>query len=169
MISIDQTRISGKSTDMKKSAAATVAGMIIQFLDVPDHYNHIDAAYLSKTQAIGNPNSFQGALWSQAVNEYILAFAYPRAAQGVPVVFNGAIPLNVNDQSVCPMPQAGLPRRQATDGSLASVCQAPPTSAQSAASNTASAASVASAQSVASVQSLASVQSVASFEGIISS
>ena len=150
-------------------ATASVSGLVAYFLGVPYHTNEIQQLALQLDPT--------GEYWSETVKHYVSSLAYPRQPVDKefpnfnPMIYNGEIPLGQNRQPVCAAPVNG--KRQASG--QAPVCQATPTSAQSAASNTASAASVASAQSVASVQSVASalsvasVQSVASFESIISS
>jgi hypothetical protein len=83
-------------------AAASVAGLAAYFIGVPRHMNQIVA------KAGPNPGTF-----AQAMREYIQELSYPREDPDVFIIYNGAIPEDVNQQLVCQAPANG--KRQAGD------------------------------------------------------
>lgn len=83
-------------------AAASVAGLAAYFIGVPRH--------MDKLVAKAGPSA---GTFAQAMREYIQELSYPREDPAIPVVYNGAIPEDANQQPVCQAPSNG--KRQAGD------------------------------------------------------
>ncbi|KAH9208745.1 peptidase S8/S53 domain-containing protein [Leptodontidium sp. 2 PMI_412] len=87
-------------------STAMVSGLISYFLGVDSHREKIQQI------ANGLPDS-TGYGWSEAIKKYLQDTSFPRGgANGRPVVYNGAIPLNKNSAPVCTAP----PSRKRQDG-----------------------------------------------------